>query len=381
MDENPTQHWFAHEDCLGELDSSRPFAENLQQVHAVLRETLPFIERIAVALYDPGVDLLKTFASSDLRGTRLRLYQSRLADSRSLSQIVIRRQPRVINDLELFGGDRRHAVTIREGFSASYTLPVFRAGQLLAFIFFNSTQKNCFDSKSLHHLDLIGHLLALTLSDHLSTSRTLVASVRSASALASHRDFETGSHLERMSHYARLIARHVAPHFGLDDATVEHIFLFSPLHDIGKISIPDRILQKPAALTAEERVEMQRHPQLGASMIDALIGHFGLAELPHAGLLRNIALYHHEQMNGQGYPAGLAGEDIPVEARIAAVADVFDALTSARPYKPAWRNDEAFALLQKLAGDQLDRHCVDGLIAQRAEVENIQKRFSEDPLG
>lgn len=126
---------------------------------------------------------------------------------------------------------------------------------------------------------------------------------------------------------------------------------------------------------------MQRHPELGAGMIDTLIGHFGLSDLPHADLLRNIALYHHEQVNGQGYPAGLVGEAIPVEARIAAVADIFDALTSSRPYKRAWSNDEAFALLQKLAGDQLDAHCVAALVEQRSEVEKVQKLFSEDPLG
>lgn len=375
------QAWFVHEDRLSQLDSSRPFVDNLQHMHALLRESLPFVERIAVAVYDPAVDLLKTFASSDALQTDLVLYQSRLSDSRSLQEIVARRRPRVVNDLHLLGGERRHARTIRGGFAASYTLPVFRGEALLGFIFFNATEKNCFDEQSLHHLDLVGHLLALTLSEHLSTSRTLVASVRSASTLASHRDFETGAHLDRMAHYARLIARKVAPIYGLDDATVEHIFLFSPLHDIGKISIPDRILQKPAALDPDERAEMQRHPELGAGMVDTLIGHFGLSDLPHADLLRNIALHHHEQMNGQGYPAGLVGDAIPVEARIAAVADIFDALTSSRPYKRAWSNDEAFALLQKLAGDQLDAHCVDALVEQRSEVEKIQKLFSEDPLG
>lgn len=373
--------WFAHEDRLSGLDSSLPFADNLRHMHALVRDSLPFVERIAVAVYDPGLDLLKTFASSDIHQTDLVLYQARLSESHTLQEIVARRRPRVVNDLELLGGEKRHARTIRGGFAASYTLPVFRAGSLLGFIFFNSTEKHCFDEKSLHHLDLVGHLLALTLSEHLSTSQTLVASVRSASTLASHRDFETGAHLERMAHYARLIARRVAPVFGLDDAAVEHIFLFSPLHDIGKISIPDRILQKPGALDAEERGLMQRHPELGAEMIDTLIGHFGLSNLPHADLLRNIALYHHEQMNGQGYPAGLMGEENPVEARIAAVADIFDALTSSRPYKRAWTNGEALALLQQLAGDQLDAHCVAALVAQRDEVEKIQKLFSEDPLG
>lgn len=373
--------WYAHEDRLGEIDGCRPFADNLNQVHQLLRETQPFIDRIAVAVYDPDVDLLKTFAYSDSGDTGLVLYQAQLADSATLSEIVALRRPRVVNDLELLGGWREHAQKIRAGFGASYTLPIFRGQALLGFLFFNSLQKNCFDEAALHHLDLVGHLLALTLIDHLAVSRTLVASVRSASTLASNRDFETGAHLDRMAHYARLIALRVAPLFGLDDAMVEHIFLFSPLHDIGKISIPDAILQKPGALDADERAVMQLHPAKGAGMMDTLIGHFGLSDLPHAGLLYNIAMHHHEAMNGSGYPAGLRGDEIPVEARIAAVADIFDALTSARPYKKAWSNDEAFALLEKMAGDQLDAACVEALVSQRDEIEKIQQLFREDPLG
>ena len=136
------QGWFAHEDRLSALDSSRPFADNLRHMHTLLRESLPFVERIAVAVYDPGVDLLKTFASSDVQQTDLVLYQARLGESRTLQEIVARRRPRVVNDLELLGGEKRHARTIRGGFAASYTLPVFRAESLLGFIFFNSTQKN-----------------------------------------------------------------------------------------------------------------------------------------------------------------------------------------------------------------------------------------------
>lgn len=381
MDASVSSAWFGHEDRLGAIESGRPFADNLRLVHRVLRETMPFVDRIAVAVYDPGTDLLKTFAHSDSGEISLTLYEARLSDSRTLSEIVARRRPRVVNDLDLLGGDREHARRVRGGFGASYTLPIFRGDSLMGLLFFNSLRKNCFDEHALHHLDLIGHLLALTLIDHLATSRTLVACVRSASTLASHRDFETGAHLDRMAHYARLIARRVAPLFGLDDATVEHIFLFSPLHDIGKISIPDRILQKPGSLDAEERAVMERHPEEGAAMIQALIGHFGLDALPHADLLRNIALYHHEAMNGSGYPRGLLGDEIPVEARIAAVADIFDALTSSRPYKEAWSNDQAFALLARMAGDHLDTACVEALIASREEVEQIQRLFSEDPLG
>ncbi|MBS1189036.1 MAG: response regulator containing a CheY-like receiver domain and an domain [Rhodocyclaceae bacterium] len=373
---------FDHSDQLAFLGEAHSLDEKLTFLHHYLRESVASVDRMAVALYDPATDILKTYAHSSLGDNPLPLYEARLAQSRTLSEIVARRQPRIINDIEQVTATQTHTQRIqRQGYGSSYTLPIYRNGTFLGFLFFNSYRKHAFGEKVLHLLDLVGHLLALFIIDHLTTARNLVASVRTISTLAQHRDPETGGHLERMSHYSRLIARTIAPQFGLDDLAVEHIFLFSPLHDIGKIAIPDSILCKPAKLTDEEFSVMKRHPEEGAKMIDAILEHFDLLKMPQADLLRNIALYHHEAMNGEGYPHGLRGDAIPVEARIAAVADVFDALTSVRPYKHAWSNDEAFALLARLAGDRLDYDCVMALIEQRTEVEQIQDRFAEDRLG
>lgn len=373
---------FDHSDRLALLGEERPLDEKFTLLHHYLRERIGHIDRIAFALYDPATDILKTYAHSSLGDNPLPHYESRLADSRTLGEIVARRLPRVVNDIDLLPPNRQHSKRIKgQGYGSSYTLPIFRNGNLLGLLFFNSYRKNAFDELVLHQLDLIGHLLALSIIDHLTSARNLVASVRSVSTLAHHRDFETGAHLDRMSHYSRLIARSIAPKYGLDDLTVEHIFLFSPLHDIGKIGVPDSILFKPGKLSEEEFATMKKHPEDGAQMIDALLRHFDLMKMPQVDLLRNIALYHHETLNGQGYPHGLRGEEIPLEARIAAVADIFDALTSTRPYKEAWSNDRAFALLQELAEDRLDRDCVMALIGQRAEVERIQAQFSQDTLG
>jgi HD-GYP domain-containing protein (c-di-GMP phosphodiesterase class II) len=157
--------------------------------------------------------------------------------------------------------------------------------------------------------------------------------------------------------------------------------MYSPLHDIGKIAIPDRILFKPGQLDADEHAIMRTHARKGREIIDEILANFGLHGVQQANILRNIAEYHHEAVNGHGYPAGLAGTAIPLEARIVAVADVFDALTSRRPYKDAWSNDEAVAMLRRMAGEQLDGECVEALVANRAEVEAIQAQFREDPLG
>jgi HD-GYP domain-containing protein (c-di-GMP phosphodiesterase class II) len=150
------------------------------------------------------------------------------------------------------------------------------------------------------------------------------------------------------------------------------------LHDVGKIAIPDSILHKPGPLNKEERAVMETHSVKGREIIDRILEDAGLQSLQNTDILRNIAQFHHEAINGSGYPNGLVGKDIPLEARIVAVADVFDALSSKRSYKEAWSNEKSFATLQSMANDKLDAECVEALIACRAEVEIIQRQFSQE---
>lgn len=374
--------FFFHDDALSSLNEDRPLADKLADVHRFVRGRMPFVSRIAVALYDGATDTLKTFAHSTEGDNPLPFYEAKLADSASLLEIVQRRQPRVVNDIELYGEGAKHARRIRGGgFSSSYTLPIFRNGDFLGFLFFNAFEKDAFAAASLHFFDLLGHLLALLVIDGLATPKALVATVRTVTGLAQHRDFETGSHLDRMAYYARVVAREIAPRYGLTDADVEHIFLFAPLHDIGKIAIPDDILLKTGKLTTGEFDVMKTHTTKGYQIIEDMLDNFRLDGTSHSSVLRNIALYHHEAMNGSGYPSGRQGDDIPIEARIVGVADVFDALTSRRPYKEAWSIDDAFQFLIENADSRFDRDCVAALVKHRAEIEHIQAQFAEDSLG
>jgi response regulator RpfG family c-di-GMP phosphodiesterase len=260
-------------------------------------------------------------------------------------------------------------------------MPMFSNGAFVGFVFFNSYEKNRFTESVLNQLDVFGHLVALMVMNELTAMRTLVAAVTTTSHFTHVRDPETGSHIDRMSRYARLIARELAPRHKLDDDYIEHVFMYSPLHDIGKIAIPDRVLFKPGPLDAQESEVMRSPARKGREIIDDVLANFGLGAMEHVSILRNIAEHHHEAVNGNGYPAGLKGGDIPLEARIVAVADVFDALTSRRPYKDAWTNDEAFATLRRLAGEKLDAECVEALARGRKEVERIQEEFAEDRIG
>ncbi|TSE35068.1 HD-GYP domain-containing protein [Tepidimonas charontis] len=187
------------------------------------------------------------------------------------------------------------------------------------------------------------------------------------SRAAEYRDPETGAHLLRMSHYAQLIGRVV----GLPPAEQDLLLQASPMHDVGKVGIPDAILLKPGRLDESEFAIMKRHPQIG---YDILAG----SQAPLLQAAATIALTHHEKFDGSGYPNGLAGQDIPLYGRIVAVADVFDALTSERPYKKAWPMERARAFLQEQSGRHFDPELVQAFLSAWDEVCAIHARYQDD---
>jgi putative two-component system response regulator len=184
---------------------------------------------------------------------------------------------------------------------------------------------------------------------------------------AEFRDPETGGHIQRMAHYSALIGARL----GLSRARVEELLLAAPMHDVGKLGIPDHILLKPGRLTSGEFAVMRRHPVIGYDILKDSASHV-------VQLGATIALTHHEKFDGTGYPYALEGEAIALEGRIVAVADVFDALTSERPYKRSWPLDEALALLRDGRGSHFDPRCVDAFLGALPEVLAIRQRFADD---
>lgn len=183
---------------------------------------------------------------------------------------------------------------------------------------------------------------------------------------AEFKDNETGLHVIRMSHYSRLIAEALE----LPNDYSDLIFKAAPMHDVGKIGIPDSVLLKPGKLDDQEWELMRQHPQFGAD----IIGHHESELLKEA---RIIALAHHEKWDGSGYPNGLKGEDIPLSARIVAVADVFDALTTERPYKKAWTVEDAVALIDKESGCHFDPKVVVVFHEVLPDILDIKEEYAE----
>lgn len=184
---------------------------------------------------------------------------------------------------------------------------------------------------------------------------------------AEYRDNETGYHVIRMSHYSQLIARE----YSGNEEWTNLIFNAAPMHDVGKIGIPDSILLKPGKLNQEEWELMKKHSRFGAEII-------GKNSNTLLTMSRSIALYHHEKVDGSGYPCGLSGEQIPIEARIVAIADVFDALTSTRPYKKAWPVQKAVEHIVEGKGQHFDPELVNIFIKILPQILTIKDKYCDE---
>lgn len=357
-------------------------SEQLRELHDRLLRVVDGVDRIGCALYDPAEDMLKTFVSSTRTGSELKGCDSKLSRSASLSRLAAEGGVRLMENLpEKIAPDTPHSrYLLEQGYQTSLTVPMYHRGKFAGFLFFDSLRPSAFSTVDQQILLIFADLISLIVYHELDSIRILTGVVSVSRAFSHMRDFETGAHLERMARYSRLIAHDMSGDAGVSDEFVEHVYLFSPLHDLGKIGISDSVLHKGGALTEEEWRIMATHPEKGLELLGMVLESFALQDIPDIGIARNIVLCHHEMLDGSGYPRGLRGDEIPLEARITAVADIFDALTSRRPYKEPWSVDEALAELDGLAvGGKLDPRCVEALKRHRDALDKICAHYHEEP--
>lgn len=235
--------------------------------------------------------------------------------------------------------------------------PEFRA-RLRNMLALRRSQKSLAD-----HADRLAEKVSEATEEILEREREMIMRLSRA---AEFRDPETGAHIQRMSNYSRMIAERL----GLDRNEQELILRAAPMHDVGKIAIPDQILLKPGRLDEDELVIMRTHAERGYEILKG-----SKSSLLDVAAL--IARTHHEKWDGTGYPHGLKGDGIPLHGRIVAVADVFDALTSERPYKKAWDMDRAFQFLNENSGSHFDPDCVQAFVSRLDEVLEIHNSFQD----
>jgi HD-GYP domain-containing protein (c-di-GMP phosphodiesterase class II) len=271
------------------------------------------------------------------------------------------------------------ASLVQEGMNSAAMMPIGHGEYGYAVLVFASAQNQAY---TVEHVEFLGNLknqISHLLEKTLVMEGLVVAAVEGLAKLAESRDPETGDHLVRMSLYSVILAETLAEHENfmeeISPAYVRDIFRFAPMHDIGKVGISDDILLKPGRLTPEERTDMEQHPVIGGQVLRR--SEEQMKRLGHSifqiGI--EIAECHHEKFDGSGYPQGLRGKDIPLSARIIAVADVFDALTSRRPYKEAWPVEKALSVIQEDAGKHFDPSVVAALEQAWPRVMEIYGRL------
>ncbi len=217
------------------------------------------------------------------------------------------------------------------------------------------------------HLTLYDQNRELDRKVHIKTEQlheTRLQIIQRLGRAAEYKDNETGMHVIRMSYYSRILGLAI----GMSEQDADTLMNAAPMHDIGKIGIPDNILKKPAKLSPEEFAVMKQHCEIGAEIIGT--DHSELLQMAKV-----VALTHHEKWDGTGYPNGLVGDQIPRVGRIVAIADVFDALTSVRPYKSAWSVEDAISHLQEAAGKHFDPYLIPLFIKAMPEMLEIKERF------
>lgn len=360
-----------------DLARKSQIGKKLQFIRTDLAADFSFVHRVAVAIYDEERDVLQTYAFDEDISSNIHNYEAILSKCTSLKELANSTKDRIVNDLKIFDQSvHSHTHLIKKaGYTASYTTPLIIEGKLFGFFFANSRDKGVLVGEVISRLRLSAMLVALWLQQENDRFNVLKSTIESMKIVSKHRDPETGEHLLRMASYSLLIGREIADLYQLNDVEIGYIYLYASLHDVGKIAICDNILLKQGELTKDEFDQMKLHTTEGVKIANKLVDIYHLKNMPYIDVLLKIIRSHHEKIDGSGYPEGLMGDEIPIEAKIIAVADIFDALTSKRPYKEAWTNAQAFTELKGMSGSKLDPTCVDALCRNERKILDIQRAF------
>lgn len=304
-------------------------------------------------------------------------------EATTLGLTLTSRSPRIINDLSSYAAGKTVSsattLLLREGVYSSIAIPLVFKDKSVGFVFFSTRERIMYSEKNAAELNRIMNVFKQKLFIEFLLQETISETARAFVTLMSEKDNETSNHIIRMSQYSYLIAREYTksvesrhPRF------LREILWFAPLHDIGKIGTPDAILRKPGPLDAVETRKMREHVEVGERVIGVM--NAKLEDILAQSLMKTaleIISSHHEKFNGTGYPRGLSGKSIPLAGRIVAVADVFDALTSKRSYKPAYSIEESLDIMENKMAGHFDPAILDCLKRSMGDILPVYEQYRE----
>lgn len=352
----------------------------LKLAHQMVQARLPQADRLAMVSYDAQTDQVSTFISSTAEGLTVNRREAPLARLPNLQQLAATGRCRIVEDLaEAAGPAAAQANGSRaRGYRSSFTQPVYRGQVLAGFVFLESHQPGAFRAQDESELSLFVGTIAQLLLLPDAFPHGLADAVQAALVLAHIPGVESRNHLRRIAQYSRLMAQAIAPQNGLDEEFIDCVTRFAPLHDIGMAAIAGDLLRKPGRLDSAEIALIKQHVELGAVVMGHVAAQAGEASELALRVMRNIVLGHHERGDGSGYPFGLVMAQTPLEARIVAVADVYDALSTTRPYRDAL-SPQAIEqeLMAEAHRERLDRACVTALLAAQGQCREIQRRYPD----
>lgn len=358
------------------------FHESVEFVYKNFKRFIPY-NRIGVSVIaDHGTKVRAVELMTDGKVELGSNYSIDL-ESTSLGKLAKSREVRIINDLEAYYASRptseSTAKILQEGIKSSLTLPLCVADECIGFLFFSSNQKDVYNQRHVGFLRIVADHLAITIQKSFRHDDLILTTINGFAKLVESRDSDTGNHVDRMKSYCELLARLAFKDSRFSGIVNEKILFtisrYSALHDIGKIAIPDAILLKNGKLTKEEFDVIKTHPVIGGDILKDMgkkSNRLGTDIFKEA---IEIVRYHHEKYDGTGYPEGLKGNQIPIVARIVAIGDVFDALSSKRVYKNEIGFEKSMEILAEGSGKHFDPALIDIIMENKDELYKLYLQF------
>lgn len=375
-------------ELIENMNKDVSFEGILNYIYSTFSEFIPY-NHIGIALLrDNGEVLEASYGISDpllddlpkkLMGIRAEVEKT------SLESIVKNGAPRVINDLEKYTKNKDadyNKILMEAGIKSSISLPLKVNNKPIGIIFFSNIKQNIYKEEHIEFLKTLSNSIAISLNKNIFIDEMLYSTLLALTKMAEARDEDTADHLDRMTAYSVMITEFLIQDKQYEeDITVpflKGIERFSPMHDIGKVGVKDGILLKPGKLTEEEYEEMKKHVAYGADVLRTAESNIAKQRYSMFKMGIEIVEGHHEWWDGSGYPYNKSGYEIPLSARIVAVADVFDALTSKRPYKKAYGFEESINYIIVGSGQHFDPAIIVSLDRHKTELHELYLSFQKN---